>query len=192
MHDLIGQYRVDLEAQLVQDTSVFEARILSDEIEHHLRERVAALIELGASPEAAQVEALSAMGPTSQLARAYQRKALRRWTLGPASGNWLLFAVAASIIVFKDAFLRVDLVNAMLVLAWLCSPAFCRRYPIWGVLGGIAALELFLVMMPGRAQFPSDLIGMATVVLFTLISFVGGLFARAVLRRLRLRFTNQS
>lgn len=192
MHDLISQYRADVEAQLMKDVTVVEARILADEIENHLRERVAALVELGSTPEAAQLEALSAMGPSTRLCREFRKRSLPRTTFTPVVGNCVLFLVCASIVVFKSAFLQIDAVNLFLVLAWFLSPAFCRRYPFLGVVAGLVLIELLLVVAPGRASFPNDLVGMSCVFLFTLTSYLTGVAVRKVAKSARARFSRNA
>lgn len=187
MHDLISQYRTDLEVQLSRDLSAYEARILAEEIEQHLRERVSALVELGTSLDAAQVEALAVMGPTTALSREFRKKSPSRLTLGDSAGNWLAFSICASIVVFRNAFLSVDFLNLVMVLIWFGSPAFCRKYPWKGLLAGALMIELFLIVLPGRGHFPADLIGMSTVFLFTVISYASGILIRSLSRRVRKR-----
>lgn len=187
MHDLISQYRIDLEVQLGRDVSPYEARILAEEIEQHLRERVSALVELGTNPAAAQLEALAAMGPTTALRREFHRKSPTRFTLGEAAGNWLVFSVCAGIVAFSQTFLRVELFNLAMMLLWLGSPAFCRKYPWKGLVAGAILLEILLVVVPGRGQFPQDLIGIAMIFLLTAITYIAGILCRLIARKLRRR-----
>ena len=185
MADLVKQYRQELELELRRSMSAYAAQLTAEEVENHLRQRIAALIELGSSHEVAQLEAIEALGPTSNLAREFGQQAGVLWTLGPVQGNMAAFLLMCVPFVLHDAFLRNEWVNGTTILLWGLVPAFCRRWPIWGFVAGVVVLELAVVLPQGRFDWLRELIGMTVMISLTGVCFMLGWAARVTVKRVK-------
>lgn len=183
MVDLIAQYRQDVETLLRAKVAPYEAQVIAQEVEQHMRERIQASIELGSTPETAQLEAIAAMGPTTELAKEFVTQVPRRFELTPRDGNIAMLVALALMIVFNRPFLRNEMANLIICASWLVVPMFCRKFPIWGLLAGFAAIELFIIIPQGTANWSNDLTGMTT---FAAITFGCYLVGRLV-RKLKIR-----
>lgn len=185
MVDLIAQYRQDVETILRESLAPYEAQTIATEIEVHLRERCEASIELGATPETAQLEALAAMGPSTQLAREFIHQKPKTRVLEPVASNLTMLGLFALPALFERAFVANTLFNSGVVAAWFTVPAFSRRWPLWGILGGVLVIELFLFAPAGRANWQRDIPGILQFVAFTLATYLIGWLVRNVVARVR-------
>lgn len=185
MVDLIAQYRQDVETLLRAKVSPYEAQMIAEEIEQHLRERVVASQELGSSPETAQLEALAAMGPTTELAKEFLTQVPRRFELSPRAGNWAMLVALAMVPVAQQQFLRNEGFNMLVVASWFVVPAFCRKFPTLGMLVGFAMIELFVIIPQGTANPAYDVSGMAMLGAMALAAFwIGRLIRKIKIRKI--------
>lgn len=185
MVDLITQYRQDVETLLRAKVAPYEAQMIAEEIEQHLRERMLASQELGSSPETAQLEALAAMGPTTDLAREFLTQVPRRFELSPRTGNWAMLTALAMVPIAQQPFLRNDVFNLIVVSSWFVIPAFCRKFPILGMLIGFAMIELFVIVPQGNVNPAYELSGMAMLGAMALAAFwVGRLVRKIKIRKI--------
>lgn len=161
----------------------YAAQLVAEEVECHLRERCAAAIELGATPETAQFEAIQGFGSADTLSREFGRQA-SVWAVAPVQGNSVMFGLLLIPIIYEYGFLHFDYVNLATVAAWMVWPALCRRWPWLGVFAGIAALQVFLVWLPGRGQ-PFDVFGMLAFLGLSVASYLVGWLLRRMILRIR-------
>lgn len=180
MADSIDRYRLELERDLRRRMPAYSAQLIAEEAEAHLRDRCAASMELGASPETAQLEAIQTFGSAESLATEFGRQATV-WAIGPRTGNLAMFLLFMIPVVYEYGFLHYDYVNLVTVLSWFTVPALCRRWPIWGTLVGIAVIEV--VLAGTRVTHEEEWKGIATMLGMTLVSYgLGWLVRKAIVR----------
>ena len=180
MADSIDRYRLELERDLRRRMPAYSAQLIAEEAEAHLRDRCAASIELGASPETAQLEAIQTFGSAESLATEFGRQAMV-WAIGPRAGNLLMFCLFMIPVVYEYGFTHYDLMNVVTALSWFTVPALCRRWPIWGTLAGIAVIQV--VLMGNRVTHEEDWKGISALLGMPLVSYgVGWLVRKAIVR----------
>jgi len=180
MADSIDRYRFELERDLRRRMPAYSAQLIAEEAEAHLRDRCAASMELGASLETAQLEAIQTFGTAESLATEFGRQTTV-WAIGPRAGNVAMFLLFMIPVVYEYGFLNYTYVNLVTVLSWFTVPALCRCWPIWGTLAGIAVIEV--VLMGNRVRHTEEWYGLASMLGMTLVSYgLGWLVRKAVVR----------
>lgn len=107
--------------------------------------------------------------------------------MSPVAGNATMFVLLSLLYVLHEPFLRSEVVNMLVATSWFVLPAFCRKFPLWGLLAGFAVIELLVIIPQGTADLSRDLPGMTLFAGITVGSFlIGKLLRHASLRR-RLR-----